>query len=198
MRCSTSQKPNPSNYVPNNGLLFPEKEAKSAVLLRRKSTFPKPSAGPQRKLPVRQILLFFFQKKKQKALFCFAESQLSPNLPLAPKENCLFASNPALLFPEKEAKSVVLLRRKSTFPNPSAKRNHGGLGAGPQSNRLFVEYCSSFSRKRSKKRCFASQKVSFAGRNHMGHLPAKEKIIGFGFWAETRIFLFFVFFANFV
>jgi hypothetical protein len=37
-----------------------------------------------------------------------------------------------LLFPEKEAKSVVPLRGRYCSPKSSAKRNHGGLGACPQ------------------------------------------------------------------
>jgi hypothetical protein len=50
-------------------------------------------------------MLFFFQKKKQKALFCFAEEHAEPQT--------LKAYIKLLLFPEKEAKSVVLLRRRA-------------------------------------------------------------------------------------
>jgi hypothetical protein len=63
-------------------LLFPEKEAKSVVLLRRRlyaaQTFreaePRGFGGlPPRNWSIRVFIFFFFQKKKQKALFCFAE-----------------------------------------------------------------------------------------------------------------------------
>jgi hypothetical protein len=69
----------------NGVLLFPEKEAKSVVLLRRRFGDPKLGeadpgglgASPQRLH--RLVELFFFQKKKQKALFCFAEGLLIQN-----------------------------------------------------------------------------------------------------------------------
>jgi hypothetical protein len=68
-------------YSSNKAFLFPEKEAKSVVLLRRRSWAPNlPRSGtrgvggwPPKKPSIRRIRLFFFQKKKQKALFCFAE-----------------------------------------------------------------------------------------------------------------------------
>jgi hypothetical protein len=63
-------------------------------------------------------VLFFFQKKKQKALFRFAED---PNLPKSKlrranafgsflEKSSINRANNVLLFPEKEAKSVVPLR----------------------------------------------------------------------------------------
>jgi hypothetical protein len=118
---------------------------------------------------------FFFQKKKQKALFCFEEdlglSKPRRSRPLGiggwpqkePPQVVNWAGS-RLLFPEKEAKSVVLLRRRIFPRSPSAKRNHGGLGAGPQkepkkwSIGLGVVF---FYWKRSKKRCSASQKNLF-------------------------------------
>jgi hypothetical protein len=72
-------------------LLFPEKEAKSVGLLRRRKLSTQNSAKPTQGfggLPPRKQCLkyrkqwlkvfFFFQKKKQKALVCFAEDLWAP------------------------------------------------------------------------------------------------------------------------
>jgi hypothetical protein len=64
------------------------------------------------------VVFFFFQKKKQKALFCFAEERVGQTFWLAPvklTDRIVFVELELcniLLFPEKEAKSVVLLRRR--------------------------------------------------------------------------------------
>jgi hypothetical protein len=57
------------------------------------------------------VVSFFFQKKKQKALLCFAEKTIRYLFPTnqAKQENGVGG---ILLFPEKEAKSVALLRRE--------------------------------------------------------------------------------------
>jgi hypothetical protein len=67
------------------------------------------------------LTVFFFQKKKQKALFCFAEGLLIQTLAKPfhnPRRLYHFShsSSSFLLFPEKEAKSVVLLRRRFVDP----------------------------------------------------------------------------------
>jgi hypothetical protein len=57
-------------------LLFPEKEAKSVVLLRRRPLGAQPRRSLSklpRKWTIDLVVFFFFQKKKQKALFRFAE-----------------------------------------------------------------------------------------------------------------------------
>jgi hypothetical protein len=95
------------------------------------------------------VMFFFFQKKKQKALFCYAESyycRLSGSIRdrarlfQKKKQNALFCcANIAIsfhlsccvLFPGKEGRGVVLVPKKH-LPKTSAKRNHGGLGASPQ------------------------------------------------------------------
>jgi hypothetical protein len=109
------------------------------------------------------VVFFFFQKKKQKALFRFAEGQYSTQNSAkrtlgvwgrAPKEYIL--SNEAielsgiLLFPEKEAKSVVPLRGRSIYPK-LREADPGGLGASPQ--RIF-------SLMKLRKRCSVSLKVN--------------------------------------
>jgi hypothetical protein len=60
----------------------------------------------------RLVVSFFFQKKKQKALFRFAEDQYSMSGPrgLNSLSNEAIPLSGVLLFPEKEAKSVVPLR----------------------------------------------------------------------------------------
>jgi hypothetical protein len=58
-------------------LLFPEKEAKSVGPLRGMSQTAETSAKPTQE-PISHVVLFFFQKKKQKALFRFAEDQGLP------------------------------------------------------------------------------------------------------------------------
>jgi hypothetical protein len=113
------------------------------------------------------MVFFFFQKKKQKALFRFAEGHNQPIIREAdpgglgawpPRKNQLieylvfnWSNKYYSSFLEKEAKSVVPLRGMLT--QNSAKPTQGGLSSQKRS-------CySSFSRKRSKKRCSASQKI---------------------------------------
>jgi hypothetical protein len=55
--------------------------------------------------PFGPIVFFFFHKKKQKALFRFAEDYIWPIT-----HEVVVWFNSILLFPEKEAKSVVPLR----------------------------------------------------------------------------------------
>jgi hypothetical protein len=89
---------------------------------------------------------FFFQKKKQKALFCSAEdngpSPKTSAMPTQGFEACpkkphdlittQLGNKPSinLLFPEKEAKSVVLFRRKFTGHPPRSRPR--GFGACPK------------------------------------------------------------------
>jgi hypothetical protein len=118
-------------------------------------------------------VFFFFQKKKKKALFRFAEAlwaaqpSAKPTLGVwgrAPSKFLLMfnSSSGILLFSEKEAKSVVPLRGSPLGCPTFGEADPGGLGACPQQNSTdvqFVEWWSSFSRKRSKKRSSASQKI---------------------------------------
>jgi hypothetical protein len=82
--------------------------------------------------------LFFFRKKKQKALFCFAEGSGNPDLGEADPGGLgacpqrAYLADAALLFPEKEAKSAVLLRRRAVGNPNLGKADPGGLGACPQ------------------------------------------------------------------
>jgi hypothetical protein len=78
------------------------------------------------------VIFFFFQKKKQKALFRFAEDAIR-------SKGAVFSPNLGEADPEC-------------------------LGAGPKKPTYqctFETLYSSFSRKRSKKRCSASRKTQF-------------------------------------
>jgi hypothetical protein len=85
-----------------------------------------------------RLVFFFFQKKKQKALFCFSEEANSLEFDFllevlrlttqGLQSHCQHFSAGFLLFPEKEAKSVVLLRRRWLATQTSAKPTQGGLG----------------------------------------------------------------------
>jgi hypothetical protein len=92
---------------------------------------------------------------------------------LATWANQLFPFSDILLFPEKEAKSVALLRRRIPHTPKSAKPTQGVWGLAPKKRLVLnlvwditytcngIVYGSDilfFSRKRSKKRCSASQK----------------------------------------
>jgi hypothetical protein len=73
-------------------------------------------------------VFFFFQKKKQKALFRFAEEFTPVPRHQGTIRTCLqhnFQSS-ILLFPEKEAKSVVPLRGR-VYTSTSSSRNDKNL-----------------------------------------------------------------------
>jgi hypothetical protein len=87
-------------------------------------------------------------------------------------------------FQKKKQKAFVLLRRRLWATQPSAKRNHGGLGAGPQKTRPdVVNWAGSsllFPEKEAKSVCSASQKV-------MGYLTFREaEPRGFGGWPPKK------------
>jgi hypothetical protein len=121
-------------------LLFPEKEAK-----KRNSASQKTSSSPRL-------------------------GEADPGgLGACPQENIqdsarLELADCFLLFPEKEAKSVVLLRRRRLLAQNSAKATLGVWGRAsrkhPRLRKTGISRLFSFSRKRSKKRSFASQKAS--------------------------------------
>jgi hypothetical protein len=82
------------------------------------------------------IVFFFFQKKKQKALFRFAEFLGNPNLGEAdpgglgacPQQNAQLSS--FLLF-QKRSKSVSSASQKAVDPQNSAKPTLGVWGRAP-------------------------------------------------------------------
>jgi hypothetical protein len=115
-------------------LLFPEKEAKSVVLLRRRSQ------GLGLLFQLVEIV-FFFQKKKQKALFCFAEGHRWPNLReaeprglgLAPEETRqrFHLVEIVFFFQKKKQKALFCFAEGPRWPKPP-RSGATGSGAGPR------------------------------------------------------------------
>jgi hypothetical protein len=67
-------------------LLFPKKGEQKSLLRREGYFIPKPRRGRSGRgeKSIGLVKFFFFQKKKQKALFCFAENHTTEGL--VPKE----------------------------------------------------------------------------------------------------------------
>jgi hypothetical protein len=132
-------------------LLFPEKEAKSVVLLRRRNYCHAENSA-----------------KRSHGVWGWPQKQIwviSTSLFHKIEHFTLNSSPRSLLFPEKETKSVVLLRRRNYFrAQTSAKRSHGAwrwpqkhIGnkrlSSYQKSILHSTEVSYFPRKRSKKCC---------------------------------------------
>jgi hypothetical protein len=132
---------------------FQEKKQKSVVLLRRRTfdaqTSAKPTKGVWGHAPKKTgisiglVLLFSFQEKKQKSVSSASQKDVGSSvlreaeprgLGLAPEKPFKEIHCGTLFFSRKEAKALVLLRRRMLAPQLSAKRSHGGLGACSQKN----------------------------------------------------------------
>jgi hypothetical protein len=158
--------------------MIPKSYGISGIAISAKPTrgFPSKESFCKKK-SIGLIVFFFFQKKKQKALFRFAEGYISPIISSKqvqsvwgfPPRNVSTKKSIGLIifffFQKKKQKALFRFAEGYISPIISSKQVQSVWGF-PLRNVSIKKsvgvIVSSFSRKRSKKRCSASQKVLFA------------------------------------
>jgi hypothetical protein len=85
------------------------------------------------------MVFFFFQKKKQKALFCSAENHTQPKT----RRSRLWGSAGLIVsffFQKKKQKALVLRRRRSSTAQISAKPTLGVWGHAPKKPTTLIVF----------------------------------------------------------
>jgi hypothetical protein len=93
------------------------------------------------------VVFFFFQKKKQKALFRFAEDPAMPKNLGEADSGCLGARinhhcQVSFFFQKKKQKALFCFAEGSVA-QPSAKPTQGGWGLAPKKPTIIVRFSSS-------------------------------------------------------